>query len=572
VFIGLGSPDQIITSKNVLFYGGSYPYPNNNIVIDVSEFKNAVPVLLNQPIFLRVKDTGTTRGTITYFAINDVEATDVPIQTVANSYVYSTVVYSQIHPTLSVTPSTGSPSAQVTLTGIDFPPGSTVTFSYLNPLTSTWTTIGSTAAPNGNFTFNTKAPDLMQNSAPGDHQADSANIIFRAQENIRGQYFNCSYKEMARGLSRIGNLTATGLYGNNSDFSSAICLKSGQSLTVAGKWFSPGTATVLLDGLKIGEAAVDNAGLFTTEAVFPSVVGGKHTVTIQNAGTAFSVVISALPSITNDYVDAWHTANFNVNLSSDLPLKQIYYKINGGPVYSVSANGMPLISLESGDNTLEYWGIWDVYGTGNIELQHYTLTGIKLDKTPPTAHITSGNSTETPTVTLSLAASDKTSGISQMRFSNDNITWSAWEPYGTSKTWNLQGQDGQKTVYAQFSDRARLISQCNKTIVLQSAVPTPTPTSTADPTSPPAPTSSATPGPSSTSEPSATSAPTTQATPLATQRTPTTNPTAPPTESPNPTLTPKVPELSAVAVLFLMAASLAACLIIKRRNHEAITA
>jgi hypothetical protein len=37
-------------------------------------------------------------------------------------------------------------------------------------------------------------------------------------------------------------------------------------------------------------------------------------------------------------------------------------------------------------------------------------------------------------VELTLLATDTTSGIGQMRFSNDNITWSDWEQYYTSKS------------------------------------------------------------------------------------------------------------------------------------------
>ena len=46
-------------------------------------------------------------------------------------------------------------------------------------------------------------------------------------------------------------------------------------------------------------------------------------------------------------------------------------------------------------------------------------------------------------------------GVSQMRFSNDNATWSDWEPYAATRTgWNLADQtvDGTKTVYVQVRD------------------------------------------------------------------------------------------------------------------------
>jgi hypothetical protein len=79
--------------------------------------------------------------------------------------------------------------------------------------------------------------------------------------------------------------------------------------------------------------------------------------------------------------------------------------------------------------------VWSIYGTGEMELSHVTLTGIKLDKTPPTGSLSiSKDYTTTTTVELTLLATDTTSGIGQMRFSNDNITWSDWEQYYTSKS------------------------------------------------------------------------------------------------------------------------------------------
>jgi hypothetical protein len=41
-----------------------------------------------------------------------------------------------------------------------------------------------------------------------------------------------------------------------------------------------------------------------------------------------------------------------------------------------------------------------------------------------------------------------------MQFSNDNVTYSTPEAYGTTKSWTLSAGDGTKTVYAKFSDAA----------------------------------------------------------------------------------------------------------------------
>ena len=45
---------------------------------------------------------------------------------------------------------------------------------------------------------------------------------------------------------------------------------------------------------------------------------------------------------------------------------ETYYFINNGAVQNVTANGQPVITTEGGNNTLEYWSTWDIYGTGTM--------------------------------------------------------------------------------------------------------------------------------------------------------------------------------------------------------------
>ena len=100
---------------------------------------------------------------------------------------------------------------------------------------------------------------------------------------------------------------------------------------------------------------------------------------------------------------------------------------------------------------------------------------IILDVTPPSGFIIMENNatyTNTTSVTLILSATDAISGVIQMRFSHDNITWSSWEPYSTSGTWVLTMGDGTKTVYVQFKDGAGLISHSYfDTVILDTTPP-----------------------------------------------------------------------------------------------------
>jgi hypothetical protein len=93
--------------------------------------------------------------------------------------------------------------------------------------------------------------------------------------------------------------------------------------------------------------------------------------------------------------------------------------------------------------------------TGNISSP--SSDSIILDTVAPTGTITINSGavlTTNRSVTLSLDASDRGSGVSQMRFSNDNSSWDAWEAYTTGKAWILASGDGSKTAYVQFKDTA----------------------------------------------------------------------------------------------------------------------
>ena len=104
------------------------------------------------------------------------------------------------------------------------------------------------------------------------------------------------------------------------------------------------------------------------------------------------------------------------------------------------------------------------------------------------------SSTSSASATLSLTYSDATSGVSQVRYSNDGA-WDTevWESPAATKAWTLMSGDGEKTVYYQIKDNAGMLSSTySDTITLETASPTPTPTPSPTPTStstqPPAPT------------------------------------------------------------------------------------
>jgi hypothetical protein len=235
------------------------------------------------------------------------------------------------------------------------------------------------------------------------------------------------------------------------------------------------------------------------------------------------VNITRLPTVSNNYVNSWHTSNVTIYLEPDYNVTEIYYSINNGSITNVTNNGQPVITSEDANNTLEYWSVWDVYGKGSIELQHTVVTGIELETNPPQGSIQINNgeaSTLSSNVSLTINA-NSLSGVSQIRFSNDNV-WdqAAWEPFTSFKTWQLADGDGLKTVYCQIADNAGLNSTFAASVNLSTPQPLSTSIEIATATPKPSPIISPTPIASSTPHESPTNSATTSASPSVTPQTP----------------------------------------------------
>jgi len=111
-------------------------------------------------------------------------------------------------------------------------------------------------------------------------------------------------------------------------------------------------------------------------------------------------------------------------------------------------------------------------------------TGIKstisfiVDNTSPTGSIAinaGSTHTNTSTVNLTIVGNDDSSGVSSMMLSeNSNFTSSSWEPFSTSKTFNLSVGDGSKKIYMKLKDNASNISSIyDDTIILDTISPAP---------------------------------------------------------------------------------------------------
>ena len=102
ITVGMGNPAKPIITKcfNDYISGGAQPFCVNDIVMDVTEFKNYIPNLYNQTFFLKVYDNQgiQTNGTILYFGIGSCIALGTPCPTLKNQSVFLNLIYNAYLP------------------------------------------------------------------------------------------------------------------------------------------------------------------------------------------------------------------------------------------------------------------------------------------------------------------------------------------------------------------------------------------------------------------------------------------------------------------------------------------
>ncbi|GFO57178.1 hypothetical protein GMSM_41850 [Geomonas sp. Red276] len=171
--------------------------------------------------------------------------------------------------------------------------------------------------------------------------------------------------------------------------------------------------------------------------LYPPVTSSINLVTTPPVTTA--------QPIPGDY----STAPVVVTLTSNKQ-STIYYTIDGSTPTTASAVYLAPISV-SATTTIKYFGVdtagnAETVNSGTWSIHQADLTG---------AISVNGGATRTnnTAVILSLSAVDPI-GVATMSFSNDNVIYSAEEPYAVVKNWNLVPGDGPKTVYVRFRDKA----------------------------------------------------------------------------------------------------------------------
>jgi len=94
ITIGAGSQTK---SFSQYIRGGDQPFCSNNILFDITEFKEAIPNIYGQQFFLEVYDGGSSAtGSITKFTVEYAESTNPPILTINGGSVYAYVTLSPL--------------------------------------------------------------------------------------------------------------------------------------------------------------------------------------------------------------------------------------------------------------------------------------------------------------------------------------------------------------------------------------------------------------------------------------------------------------------------------------------
>jgi hypothetical protein len=115
---------------------------------------------------------------------------------------------------------------------------------------------------------------------------------------------------------------------------------------------------------------------------------------------------------------------------------------------------------------------------GRIVIEEIQLTtSPSPDTTPPSGSVLINGGapfTNNIAVTLNLTATDD-SGVLAAQFSQNGVSWTAWEPFVPARSWNLVSLDGTRSVFARFRDTYGNISPAVSDTIVLDRVPPPTP-------------------------------------------------------------------------------------------------
>jgi hypothetical protein len=220
---------------------------------------------------------------------------------------------------------------------------------------------------------------------------------------------------------------------------------------VAGNWSTSYQSSIVLDTTPPSTPVVTDDGVYTSDAT--RLHCRWSTLDLESGITAY-----------------------RFQISQDSPSGLVIMDWNDWTLIERNTGGVEATFLHLIAGKTYYFSVKARNGAGLWSEEGHSDGITVVEPTPPTGSIKINNGsfdTTSAQVTLNLQAQNTSgSDVSQMRFANDNELWSTPEPFAATKTWTLSPGDGNKTVYAQFSDKFGTWSVSYKsTIILDTSIP-----------------------------------------------------------------------------------------------------
>ena len=247
----------------------------------------------------------TPTGSYSVKAFDDVSETVAVTDThiIVNAVAYQT--------SFQISPVSGPGGVNASFTGSGYSALTIIDVAYYDQTYSAWRFWRAVPTnQSGGFSFYGIIPDLGRSNYQGDSSEITSRLQFRTQSRTSGlPYSYATYDQYARGLKRVGNQTAYGLFGNNSNLASTVKVKVGETLLITGKWFNPSDVIyILLDSkavvgsvsgnqwlnstLQIGQSTANSLGYFEATATIPNDIdGGEHFLAVEDSQSKLIVKI-----------------------------------------------------------------------------------------------------------------------------------------------------------------------------------------------------------------------------------------------------------------------------------------
>jgi hypothetical protein len=236
-----------------------------------------------------------------------IKAFDEVTANVAVTDTYITVYTVVYDSTLEISPSSGPGGVPVQFTGSNYPPNSPVTISYFDPAFGSWNPWATTNSNQlGNILIDSEIPDLRKSVGIGDYSETYTPVSYRTE--ISGIIYSyADYNQYSRGLKRVGDQIAYGLYGNGTNLAYDVKVEVGDTIPISGKWFHPNDVVYIKwDGVAvvgtvtgdewrnatiIGSSIASSTGYFETNVTIPNASAGEHYLSVEDSQTRVIVKI-----------------------------------------------------------------------------------------------------------------------------------------------------------------------------------------------------------------------------------------------------------------------------------------